>query len=131
MYNIPNVYVSLKREDGPSYYGRSVYNGEAGFYQVDPDVYDIYIGGPDYLDPYSPNLRMEEQLFYEYLNYEIQDGEQVVIENLESEFSATFEEPSGEGEFSITILDANSGEYVTIPLKDELTIAKPDFFNFI
>jgi subtilisin family serine protease len=130
LYNIPNVYVSLKREDGPSYYGRSVYNGEAGFYQVDPDVYDIYIGGPDYLDPYSPNLRMEEQLFYEYLNYEIQDGEQVVIENLESEFSATFEEPSGEGEFSITILDANSGEYVTIPLKDELTIAKPDFLQF-
>jgi len=130
LYNIPNVYVSLKREDGPSYYGRSVYNGEAGFYQVDPDVYDIYIGGPDYLDLYSPNYRMEEQLFYEYLNYEIQDGEQVVIENLESEFSATFEKPSGQGEFSITIQDANSDDYVTYPLEDELTISKPDFLQF-
>jgi len=130
LYDIPNVYVSLKRENGPSYYGRSVYNGEAGFYQVDPDVYDIYIGGPDYLDPYSPNYRMEEQLFYEYLDYEIQDDEQVVIENLESEFTATFKKPSGEGEFSITIQDANSGDYVTYPLENELTISKPDFLQF-
>ncbi|MBL5981771.1 hypothetical protein NAAC61_06795 [Petrotoga sp. 8T1HF07.NaAc.6.1] len=130
LYNIPNVYVSLKREDGPSYYGRSVYNGEAGFYQIDPDVYDIYIGGPDYLDPYSPNYRMEEQLFSEYHNYEVQDGEQVVIENLKSKFSATFKEPSGEGDFSITILDVNSDKYVRYPLKDELTISKPNFLQF-
>jgi len=130
LYSIPNVYVSLKREDGPSYYGRSVYNGEAGFYQIDPDVYDIYIGGPDYLDLSSPNYRMEEQLFYEYLNYEVQDGEQVVIENLESEFKATFKKPSGEGDFSISISDVNSDVCITYPLDNELTINKPDFLQF-
>ncbi|MDK2812721.1 MAG: hypothetical protein PWQ78_931, partial [Petrotoga sp.] len=47
-----------------------------------------------------------------------------------SKFSATFKEPSGEGDFSITILDVNSDKYVRYPLKDELTISKPNFLQF-
>lgn len=130
MYSIPNVYVSLIRENGPNYYARSLSDGKVAFYQIDPGVYDIVIGGPDYLDPYSPNYRMEEQVSLTFNNYYIPDGERTAIQELESTFSATFEEPLGEGEYKIIIQDVNSDNKTEYALNEKLLIQKPDYLQF-
>ncbi len=127
---IPNVYVSLIRENGPNYYARSLIDGNIAFYQIDPDIYDIIIGGPDYLDPYSPNYRMEEQVGYKFNAYRIHDGEATVFQELVSTFSATFEKPSAEGTYKIIISDVNSEANTVYSLNQELTIYKPDYLKF-
>lgn len=127
---IPNVYVSLIRENGPNYYARSLIDGNIAFYQIDPDIYDIIIGGPDYLDPYSPNYRMEEQVGYKFNAYRIHDGEATVFQELVSTFSATFEKPSAEGTYKIIISDVNSEANTVYSLNQELTIYKPDYLQF-
>jgi len=61
-FPVARAYVSLTRETGVNYYAKTDDNGEAVFYSIDADTYNLYIGGPDWTDPGAPNLRLEEEL---------------------------------------------------------------------
>ena len=67
-FGIPAALITLKRKggDGGDYYAATDGYGVATFYGIDPDDYDVIIGGPDLYESNSPILRMEEQTGTKY-----------------------------------------------------------------
>ncbi|MFN3692210.1 MAG: peptidase S8, partial [Fervidobacterium sp.] len=76
-WGVPTAFVQLIRSRGSSYYAKTAILGDADFYQIDMDEYELIIGGPDSweraLAPYDPEslpgawqiaLRMEEERQY-------------------------------------------------------------------
>jgi subtilisin family serine protease len=61
-FGIPAALVTLKRKSGvgSDYYAATDENGVASFYGIDPDEYEVIVGGPDLFEISSPILRMEE-----------------------------------------------------------------------
>lgn len=79
---LPGVYITLEnQETGKRYYGKTNEKGEELFLWIEPGVYTIILGGPDYLEKKSPNYRIQEQLSY---------SNQVTVQQIE--YNETFED---------------------------------------
>jgi len=103
---VPAVYVTLSRNDGPNYYAKTDDYGVAKFYGVDPDEYEVYIGGPNYRDMNAWNLRMAEELAVA-TTVSI-SGESSITVLLESSFVVNLTADST-GDYTLKLVDGFTG----------------------
>jgi len=126
---LSGVYVTLKRVDGPSYYARTDSTGKVGFYQIDPDTYDVIIGGPDLLASSTLILRGEEQNSITLEDKVISDG----LTNESIKFKSTIEiklnPPTATGNYSIDILNSNFGRILTKGFDSTTNITEKDIIT--
>jgi subtilisin family serine protease len=132
---LAGVYVTLYRETGPNYYARTNSLGQCAFYQIDPDTYDIIIGGPDLLD--SIVLRPQEQLSKTLENVEIKDiteYEQVISVTFNSTLELSLTPPTATGNYTLKIIAADTDEVLLNSTFNEATtiskssIGTPTFY---
>ncbi|KAF2956124.1 S8 family serine peptidase [Marinitoga sp. 38H-ov] len=127
---LAGVYVTLYRETGPNYYARTDSYGNCAFYQIDPDTYDIIVGGPDLLD--SIVLRAQEQLSKTLENVEIKDMSelddvQVISVTFDSTFELSLTPPTATGNYTLKILDADTNEeLLSKSFNEATTVSKSD-----
>lgn len=104
---VPAVYVTLSRDDGPNYYAKTDDFGVAKFHGIDPDNYDVYIGGPNYLDVNAWNLRIAEEVGVS-TSVSI-SGESSITVLLSSSFSVELTADTT-GSYTLKLVDLFSGE---------------------
>ncbi|MDN5341408.1 MULTISPECIES: S8 family serine peptidase [Oceanotoga] len=128
---VPAAFVSLKRNGKPSYYAKTDAEGKAKFVQIDPDTYDVIIGGPDYLDLNAPNLRMEEERQITVDDVVVVDGESTQSVQFTSTFEAVITKPQAQGDYTIKLKGTMGEEISTHPITgDSVTITKPATSKF-
>jgi len=130
---LSGVYVTLKRDNGPSYYARTDSTGEVGFYQIDPDTYDVIIGGPDLLDPSTLVLRSEEQHSQTISDKVISDGDTNETIQFISTIDINLDTPTATGTYTLDLLDTNmtsiyNQAFNTTTSIDETDISTPVFY---
>jgi len=127
VWAVPYVNVTLKREGKPSYYAQADAFGVCNFRGIDPDTYDVYISGPDYV---ALGSRIEEEIAVTYEDMEVGADTQMII-NFESTFSAELTMPDLPGDY-VTKIESTLGpvfqEQVAGP-GDTVTFTKPDSVN--
>ncbi|RKX46152.1 MAG: peptidase S8 [Thermotogae bacterium] len=120
---VPAVYVTLSRNDGPNYYAKTDDYGVAKFYGIDPDEYDVYIGGPNYLDMNAWNLRMAEELAI--ATAVGISGESSITVLLESSFVADLTADST-GDYTLKLVDVFTGsEAYSEDFSDSVSLSFP------
>ncbi len=121
---IPAVYVTLDREGGLKYYAKTNSEGEASFYAIDQGIYDIYLGGPDYLDTNSPNWRIEEERSETIRGAVLGENTKIDVA-FKSTFGADVK-TSVEGDFVVKIVDIDGKVYASTPFSRSAFIQFPD-----
>lgn len=81
------VSISIINSAGKRYFSKTDMYGETRFNEIDPGVYDVYVGGPDSLDAFAPTWRIEEELFHKETGVLVGNNKTLNI-NLDSSFSA-------------------------------------------
>ena len=108
---VPGVSVCLTRPDGANYYAKTNKNGEAIFLEIDPDTYEVYVGGPDWTDVNTPNLRMEEELTAATI-VELKENTTVTLPlNFSSTFYADLK-ANVKGNYTVKLVKADDGTVV-------------------
>jgi hypothetical protein len=124
VFGIPYVNVTLKREGKPSYYAQANAAGVCQFRGIDPDTYDIYISGPDYM---SLGSRMEEEISATYQGMVVRENTEMKVK-FNSTFSVELTMPNEAGEYNCKI-ESTFGpvfqEQIVGP-GDTVTFTKPD-----
>lgn len=124
IFGIPYVNVTLKRVGKPSYYAQANNAGICSFRGIDPDTYDVYIGGPDYM---TFGSRLQEEVAVTLEDFVVGADTDLLV-NLESTFSAELIMPDEPGEY-LCMIESNKGhefqEQVAGP-GDTVSFTNPD-----
>lgn len=95
MFGVPFVNVTLKREGKPSYYAQANAAGVCQFRGIDPDTYDVYISGPDYV---ALGSRIQEEIAVTYED-RVVGADTLMTITFGSTFSAELTMPDEAGEY--------------------------------
>ncbi|PWJ95131.1 subtilisin family serine protease [Oceanotoga teriensis] len=127
---LAGIYVTLKRNNGPSYYARTNANGVCGFYQIDPDTYDVIMGGPDLLDTNSLAFRSAEQNSITVKDVKV-DEDTKINYTMKSTFELSMAKPMASGNYTLKLLGADKvTEVYSEPLTSITTITDPGTMVF-
>ncbi|MDN5360141.1 MAG: hypothetical protein PWQ84_1204 [Thermotogaceae bacterium] len=121
---VPTVFVTLSRTDGPNYYAKTNENGECYFNQIDPDTYDIFIGGPDWLDVNSLIHRLEEEVANTVFPNMVYETTKKLALQIQSAFEAQLTMPSADVDYNAKIVDSLGNEF------QKQTVGKDAVVNF-
>ncbi len=113
-WRVPAVYISLTRDDGRDYYGKSNADGQALFGSMDIGTYDIIVGGPEHLDALAYNYRMQEELGMVLEDVYI-SGYQAININLKSTFSIHLIGDNEDAEYLLYLLNLDTNEPILEP----------------
>jgi len=101
---LAGVSVTLSRDGLPSYYAQTDWWGDALFLEIDPDTYDVIIGGPDYSREDSDTFRVQEELGVTVNDVEV--GANGLIEvAFTSEFAGSLTMPDADKEYTVSVVD--------------------------
>ncbi len=124
-WRVPAVYISLTRDDGRDYYGKSNADGQALFGSMDIGAYDIIVGGPEHLDALAYNYRMQEELGI-LLEDVYVSGYQVININLESTFSFHLAGDNEEAEYVVELWNMDTDDSTFIPFVGTVDYVLPE-----
>ncbi|HOO33367.1 MAG TPA: S8 family serine peptidase [Thermotogota bacterium] len=109
-FAVGGVSVTLKRTDKPSYYAKTDANGVCKFRAIDPDTYELYVGGPDFAEIGSVVNRIAEENTYTNKNFVV--GEDTTLSlALSSTFAAELVMPSAVAEYTAKMVDTLGNEF--------------------
>ncbi|HPE70241.1 MAG TPA: S8 family serine peptidase [Thermotogota bacterium] len=105
LWPLAGVSVTLSRDGLPSYYAQTDWWGDAWFLEIDPDTYDVIIGGPDYSRADSEAFRIQEELGVTVNDVIVGAGGLIEVA-FTSEFAGSLTMPDADKEYTVSVVDA-------------------------
>ncbi len=124
---LEGVAVGLRHENKRNYFANTNGEGEACFFSIDEGEYDIYVGGPDHLNPNSITHGEYEETDKTIYGYHV-SGSSLLNVKLSSSFDATLRMPSKEGQYRVRLINSDDTEVFQekYAIEDQLvTLEKP------
>jgi subtilisin family serine protease len=109
-FPIKGMNVTLKRVGKPSYTAKTDANGVCKFRAIDPDTYDLYVGGPDFAEIGSVVNRIAEENTYTQKDFVVGENTALTLA-LSSTFAAELVMPSADVEYTAKMVDTLGNEF--------------------